>query len=116
MPNLPLVGDTPICYTYVKFLVCSFCSCFPDYNLISLPCIILIIIIIVVFPARVPSQYHRLPGLCHRLKRRRITVMCNLEKFCWPLQDQTRTRSRSGHVCRCPRGLRCSHYFIHSLR
>ncbi|XP_033830658.1 uncharacterized protein si:ch211-191i18.4 [Periophthalmus magnuspinnatus] len=62
------------------------------------------------------SQYHRLPGLCHRLKRRRITVMCNLEKFCWPLQDQTRTRSRSGHVCRCPRGLRCSHYFIHSLR
>ncbi|KAG7471530.1 hypothetical protein JOB18_014268 [Solea senegalensis] len=25
----------------------------------------------------------RLPGLCRRLKRRRVTVLCNLEKFCW---------------------------------
>uniref|UniRef100_A0A8C5DH13 Uncharacterized protein n=1 Tax=Gouania willdenowi TaxID=441366 RepID=A0A8C5DH13_GOUWI len=39
----------------------------------------------------------RLPGLCRRLKRRRITAM------------------RSGQVCVCPSGFRCSHIFIHTL-
>ncbi|KAK7933470.1 hypothetical protein WMY93_004366 [Mugilogobius chulae] len=72
-----------------------------------------------------PFRPHRLPGLCRRLRRRRITVMCNLDKFCWSPQNQTRTETRprtgsgsgsgSGQVCLCPRGLRCSHYFIHSL-
>ncbi|XP_045915202.1 uncharacterized protein si:ch211-191i18.4 [Micropterus dolomieu] len=54
----------------------------------------------------------RLPGLCRRLKRRRVTVLCNLEKFCWRGRSQ---KTRSGQVCRCPRGSRCSHFFVHSL-
>uniref|UniRef100_A0A3Q1FDN4 Cocaine- and amphetamine-regulated transcript protein n=1 Tax=Acanthochromis polyacanthus TaxID=80966 RepID=A0A3Q1FDN4_9TELE len=55
----------------------------------------------------------RLPGLCRRLKRRRVTVLCNLDKFCW---GRSRGRSqKSGQVCRCPRGSRCSHFFVHSL-
>ncbi|KAL6100293.1 uncharacterized protein ACO6RY_01933 [Pungitius sinensis] len=51
----------------------------------------------------------RLPGLCQRLKRRRITVLCHRETFCW------RGQSRSGHVCLCPRGSSCSHVFVHTL-
>ncbi|XP_033182105.1 uncharacterized protein si:ch211-191i18.4 [Anabas testudineus] len=54
----------------------------------------------------------RLPGLCRRLKRRRVTVLCNLKTFCW---SGSSDRDRSGQVCRCPRGSRCSHFFIHSL-
>uniref|UniRef100_A0A3Q1AP03 Cocaine- and amphetamine-regulated transcript protein n=1 Tax=Amphiprion ocellaris TaxID=80972 RepID=A0A3Q1AP03_AMPOC len=55
----------------------------------------------------------RLPGLCRRLKRRRVTVLCNLDKFCW---GRSRGRSqKSGQVCRCPRGSRCSHFFVQSL-
>ncbi|XP_044028087.1 uncharacterized protein si:ch211-191i18.4 [Siniperca chuatsi] len=45
----------------------------------------------------------RLPGLCRRLKRRRVTIMCNLEKFCWRGRSQ---KIQSGQVCRCPRGSR----------
>uniref|UniRef100_A0A3P9C0R4 Uncharacterized protein n=1 Tax=Maylandia zebra TaxID=106582 RepID=A0A3P9C0R4_9CICH len=55
--------------------------------------------------------FRRLPGLCRRLKRRRVTVLCNLEKFCWG-RSQT---SHSGQLCQCPRGSRCSHFFLHSL-
>ncbi|XP_035765572.1 uncharacterized protein si:ch211-191i18.4 [Neolamprologus brichardi] len=55
--------------------------------------------------------FRRLPGLCRRLKRRRVTVLCNLEKFCWR-GSQT---SHSGQLCQCPRGSRCSHFFLHSL-
>uniref|UniRef100_A0A672ZAI8 Cocaine- and amphetamine-regulated transcript protein n=1 Tax=Sphaeramia orbicularis TaxID=375764 RepID=A0A672ZAI8_9TELE len=55
----------------------------------------------------------RLPGLCRRLKRRRVTILCNLEKFCW--RGWSQRWGQSGQVCRCPRGLRCSHFFIHSL-
>ncbi|XP_068423220.1 uncharacterized protein si:ch211-191i18.4 [Clinocottus analis] len=54
----------------------------------------------------------RLPGLCRRLKRRRVTVLCNHEKFCWRGRSQ---KNRSVQVCLCPRGSRCSHVFIHSL-
>ncbi|XP_078031922.1 uncharacterized protein LOC144467359 [Epinephelus lanceolatus] len=54
----------------------------------------------------------RLPGLCRRLKRRRVTVLCNQEKFCWRGRSQ---RTRSGQVCLCPRGSRCPHVFVHSL-
>uniref|UniRef100_A0AAQ6IPM1 Cocaine- and amphetamine-regulated transcript protein n=1 Tax=Anabas testudineus TaxID=64144 RepID=A0AAQ6IPM1_ANATE len=59
-----------------------------------------------------PSCSSRLPGLCRRLKRRRVTVLCNLKTFCW---SGSSDRDRSGQVCRCPRGSRCSHFFIHSL-
>ncbi|KAK9527063.1 hypothetical protein VZT92_015728 [Zoarces viviparus] len=54
----------------------------------------------------------RLPGLCQRLKRRRITVLCNREKFCWQGRSQ---KALSVQVCLCPRGSRCSHFFVHSL-
>ncbi|XP_051246972.1 uncharacterized protein si:ch211-191i18.4 [Dicentrarchus labrax] len=58
----------------------------------------------------------RLPGLCRRLKRRRVTVLCNLETFCWWGRVRGRSQKiRSGQVCRCPRGSRCSHFFVHSL-
>uniref|UniRef100_A0A3Q3XBL5 Cocaine- and amphetamine-regulated transcript protein n=1 Tax=Mola mola TaxID=94237 RepID=A0A3Q3XBL5_MOLML len=55
----------------------------------------------------------RLPGLCGRLKRRRVTILCNLQKFCWPGRSRGRSQS-AGQVCRCPRGSRCSHFFVHS--
>ncbi|XP_035848889.1 uncharacterized protein si:ch211-191i18.4 isoform X1 [Sander lucioperca] len=58
------------------------------------------------------KNVRRLPGLCRRLKRRRLTVLCNKEKFCWPTQTQ---RTRPVQVCLCPRGSRCSHFFVHSL-
>ncbi|XP_053303089.1 uncharacterized protein si:ch211-191i18.4 isoform X2 [Pleuronectes platessa] len=59
------------------------------------------------------NEVSRLPGLCRRLKRRRITVLCNLEKFCW--WGRSQGRGQVGQVCRCPRGSRCSHFFVHSL-
>uniref|UniRef100_A0A8D3AX18 Uncharacterized protein n=1 Tax=Scophthalmus maximus TaxID=52904 RepID=A0A8D3AX18_SCOMX len=49
------------------------------------------------------NEASRLPGLCRRLKRRRITVLVKTHK------------NASGQVCRCPRGSRCSHFFVHSL-
>ncbi|TDG95842.1 hypothetical protein EPR50_G00244690 [Perca flavescens] len=58
------------------------------------------------------NRLRRLPGLCRRLKRRRVTVLCNREKFCWPTPTQ---KTRPVHVCLCPRGSRCSHFFVHSL-
>ncbi|KAG7225299.1 hypothetical protein INR49_007146 [Caranx melampygus] len=51
--------------------------------------------------------FSRLPGLCRRLKRRRVTVLCNLEKYCWRRRGQgRRQKNQSGQVCRCPRGSR----------
>ncbi|XP_039978144.1 uncharacterized protein si:ch211-191i18.4 [Xiphias gladius] len=62
------------------------------------------------------NGFSRLPGLCRRLKRRRVTVLCNLEKFCWRGQSRGWSQKNpSGQVCRCPRGSRCSHFFVHSL-
>ncbi|GLD72208.1 uncharacterized protein AKAME5_002353200 [Lates japonicus] len=66
------------------------------------------------------TDFTRLPGLCQRLKRRRVTILCRLEKFCWRVRGQGRSQGRgqknqSGQVCRCPRGSRCSHFFVHSL-
>ncbi|XP_039649811.1 uncharacterized protein si:ch211-191i18.4 isoform X2 [Perca fluviatilis] len=58
------------------------------------------------------NRLRRLPGLCRRLRRRRVTVLCNREKFCWPTQTQ---KTRPVQVCLCPRGSRCSHFFVHSL-
>uniref|UniRef100_A0A665TJV3 Cocaine- and amphetamine-regulated transcript protein n=1 Tax=Echeneis naucrates TaxID=173247 RepID=A0A665TJV3_ECHNA len=58
------------------------------------------------------NDLSRLPGLCPRLKRRRVTVLCNLEKFCWKGRSQ---KNWSGQVCRCPRGSKCSRFFVHSL-
>uniref|UniRef100_A0A3Q3GJC7 Cocaine- and amphetamine-regulated transcript protein n=1 Tax=Labrus bergylta TaxID=56723 RepID=A0A3Q3GJC7_9LABR len=56
------------------------------------------------------ERFGRLPGLCRRLKRRRVTVLCNQEKFCW-----RGLKARAGQVCVCPRGSRCSRFFVHSL-
>ncbi|XP_029942496.1 mulatexin [Salarias fasciatus] len=42
----------------------------------------------------------RLPGLCRRLKRRRLTLLCRMEKFCRGRSQGT----RPGQVCRCPGG------------
>lgn len=94
------------------------------------------------------QSFSRLPGLCGRLRRRRVTVLvgrahcwwchhaqglrpltvclsvfqCNLEKFCWPGRSQSGRSPRgqgqsawAGQVCLCPRGSRCSHFYIHSL-
>ncbi|KAF3706912.1 hypothetical protein EXN66_Car000083 [Channa argus] len=65
-----------------------------------------------VVSSMITARFRRLPGLCQRLRRRRVTVLCNLVKFCWSGLNQT---DRSGQVCRCPRGSRCSHFYIHSL-
>ncbi|XP_034747484.1 uncharacterized protein si:ch211-191i18.4 [Etheostoma cragini] len=58
------------------------------------------------------NRLGRLPGLCRRLKRRRVTILCNREKFCWPTLSQ---KTRPVHVCLCPRGSMCSHFFVQSL-
>ncbi|XP_078101448.1 uncharacterized protein LOC144514126 [Sander vitreus] len=39
-------------------------------------------------------------------------LQCNREQFCWPTQTQ---KTRPVQVCLCPRGSRCSHFFVHSL-
>ncbi|XP_072226750.1 uncharacterized protein [Leuresthes tenuis] len=57
----------------------------------------------------------RLPGICRRLKRRRVTILCNLEKFCWGRSWWKSQKISSGQVCPCPRGSRCSHFFLHSI-
>ncbi|XP_056154067.1 cocaine- and amphetamine-regulated transcript protein [Lampris incognitus] len=54
-------------------------------------------------------RFIRLPGVCRRLRRRRITVLCNLGQLCLV------KRNRPGHVCRCPKGSQCSHFFLKSL-
>ncbi|KAK5608391.1 hypothetical protein CRENBAI_026615 [Crenichthys baileyi] len=59
--------------------------------------------------------FMRLPGICQRLKRRRVTIVCNLEKFCWGQSWWRRQKTPPGQVCRCPRGSRCSHFYLHSI-
>ncbi|XP_061598038.1 uncharacterized protein si:ch211-191i18.4 isoform X2 [Cololabis saira] len=61
------------------------------------------------------NSYTRLPGICRRLKRRRVTILCNLEKFCWGRKWWKSQKTSPGQVCRCPRGSRCSRFFLHSL-
>ncbi|KAK9957587.1 hypothetical protein ABG768_011825 [Culter alburnus] len=56
------------------------------------------------------KKFNRLPGVCRRLKRRRITILCNTEKFCSAL-----THSQHGHICSCPKGSKCTHFFLWSL-
>ncbi|XP_062343354.1 uncharacterized protein si:ch211-191i18.4 [Osmerus eperlanus] len=60
--------------------------------------------------AELRENFNRLPGVCRRLRRRRITILCNMGKFCTGLRE-----IRHGQVCRCPRGSRCSHFFLRSL-
>ncbi|KTG45967.1 hypothetical protein cypCar_00029093 [Cyprinus carpio] len=55
-------------------------------------------------------KFNRLPGVCRRLKRRRITILCNTAKFCSAM-----TRSRHGHICSCPKRSKCTHFFLWSL-
>ncbi|XP_054620258.1 uncharacterized protein si:ch211-191i18.4 [Dunckerocampus dactyliophorus] len=59
-----------------------------------------------------PGDLARLPGLCRRLRRRRLSYLCHKRQFCWGGRSQGQ---ESGQVCRCPRGSRCSRVFIHSL-
>ncbi|XP_061752457.1 uncharacterized protein si:ch211-191i18.4 [Nerophis ophidion] len=63
-----------------------------------------------------PTAHHgnlaRLPGLCRRLRRRRLSYMCHKGQFCWGVLDHGQA---SGQLCPCPRGSRCSRVFIHSL-
>uniref|UniRef100_A0A3B3BTD8 Cocaine- and amphetamine-regulated transcript protein n=1 Tax=Oryzias melastigma TaxID=30732 RepID=A0A3B3BTD8_ORYME len=61
------------------------------------------------------NGFLRLPGICRRLKRRRVTVLCNMEKFCWGRSRNRRQKITPGQVCRCPRHSKCSHFFLHSL-
>uniref|UniRef100_A0A8C6VT92 Uncharacterized protein n=1 Tax=Nothobranchius furzeri TaxID=105023 RepID=A0A8C6VT92_NOTFU len=53
------------------------------------------------------NDFIRLPGICKRLKRRRITILVNVF-----FRNQ---KLPPGQMCRCPRGSRCSHFFLHSL-
>ncbi|XP_052389766.1 cocaine- and amphetamine-regulated transcript protein-like isoform X1 [Carassius gibelio] len=55
-------------------------------------------------------KFNRLPGVCRRLKRRRITVLCNTAKFCSDM-----TYLQHGHICSCPKGSKCTHFFLWSL-
>uniref|UniRef100_A0A3B3ILB8 Secreted protein n=1 Tax=Oryzias latipes TaxID=8090 RepID=A0A3B3ILB8_ORYLA len=50
------------------------------------------------------NGFLRLPGLCRRLKRRRVTLLVEISNKISP-----------GQVCRCPRHSKCSHFFLHSL-
>ncbi|KAM4550693.1 uncharacterized protein V3H82_019782 [Fundulus diaphanus] len=43
-------------------------------------------------------KFMRLPGICRRLKRRRVTIVCNLEKFCWGRSWWRRQRTPPGQV------------------
>ncbi|RVE67126.1 hypothetical protein OJAV_G00114020 [Oryzias javanicus] len=61
------------------------------------------------------NGFLRLPGICRRLKRRRVTVLCNMEKFCWGRSRNRRPKITPGQVCRCPLRSKCSHFFLHSL-
>ncbi|KAI2652856.1 Cocaine- and amphetamine-regulated transcript protein [Labeo rohita] len=55
-------------------------------------------------------KFNRLPGVCRRLKRRRITILCNTPKFCSAI-----THFPHGHICSCPKGSKCTHFFLWSL-
>uniref|UniRef100_A0A3B4DEA9 Uncharacterized protein n=1 Tax=Pygocentrus nattereri TaxID=42514 RepID=A0A3B4DEA9_PYGNA len=56
------------------------------------------------------QRFNRLPGVCRRLKRRRITVLCNVEKYCSAWRD-----SQHGHICSCPKASKCTHFFLKSF-
>nr|AAI52516.1 Si:ch211-191i18.4 [Danio rerio] len=56
------------------------------------------------------KEFNRLPGVCRRLKRRRITILCNTEKFCSAMKY-----SQHGHICSCPKRSKCSHFFLWTL-
>ncbi|XP_061786921.1 uncharacterized protein [Nerophis lumbriciformis] len=80
-------------------------------------CILLMEVTSEVVPrSTVPTRHHgnlaRLPGLCRRLRRRRLSYLCHKGQFCWGVLDHGQA---SGQVCPCPRGSRCSRVFIHSL-
>ncbi|GAA6231026.1 uncharacterized protein si:ch211-191i18.4 [Lates japonicus] len=97
------------------FLLLICCVCLRRVDL-SLPDFIPVTPPLQVKASVTRTDFTRLPGLCQRLKRRRVTILCRLEKFCWRVRGQGRSQGRgqknqSGQVCRCPRGSRCSHFF-----
>uniref|UniRef100_A0A3P9I9Z9 Uncharacterized protein n=1 Tax=Oryzias latipes TaxID=8090 RepID=A0A3P9I9Z9_ORYLA len=55
------------------------------------------------------NGFLRLPGLCRRLKRRRVTLLVEIN-ISFVVQ-----KISPGQVCRCPRHSKCSHFFLHSL-
>ncbi|XP_077362322.1 uncharacterized protein LOC144006986 [Festucalex cinctus] len=59
------------------------------------------------------SDADRLPGLCRRLRRRRLGYLCHKKNFCW--WGRSRGRGPSGQTCRCPRGSTCGRVFIPSI-
>ncbi|KAJ8335289.1 hypothetical protein SKAU_G00409280 [Synaphobranchus kaupii] len=52
-------------------------------------------------------KFSRLPGVCKRLRRRVITIMCNVGDFC-----SLKKSARHGQLCRCPRGSKCNYFFL----
>ncbi|KAL4629500.1 cocaine- and amphetamine-regulated transcript protein-like, partial [Arapaima gigas] len=55
-------------------------------------------------------RYRRLPGVCKRLRRRVITILCNVGDFC-----SVKRGARHGQLCDCPRGSRCNYFFLKCL-
>uniref|UniRef100_A0A3P9PN05 Cocaine- and amphetamine-regulated transcript protein n=1 Tax=Poecilia reticulata TaxID=8081 RepID=A0A3P9PN05_POERE len=55
------------------------------------------------------NGFMRLPGICRRLKRRRVTIVVNISTL------TQCSKTPPGQVCRCPQGSRCSHFFLHSI-
>ncbi|XP_035648529.1 cocaine- and amphetamine-regulated transcript protein [Oncorhynchus keta] len=58
------------------------------------------------------NKFNRLPGVCQRLRRRRITILCNsnVGKYC-----SVKDGAQHGHICRCPRASKCKYFFLRSL-
>ncbi|KAL0962290.1 hypothetical protein UPYG_G00338180 [Umbra pygmaea] len=58
------------------------------------------------------NKFNRLPGVCQRLRRRRITILCNsnVGKYC-----SVNEEVQHGHICRCPRASKCKYFFLRSL-
>ncbi|XP_077404532.1 uncharacterized protein LOC144037170 [Vanacampus margaritifer] len=59
------------------------------------------------------SDLRRLPGLCRRLRRRRLSYLCHKRNFCW--WGRSHGWGQSGQTCRCPRGSTCRRVFIRSI-
>uniref|UniRef100_A0AAY5KH67 Cocaine- and amphetamine-regulated transcript protein n=1 Tax=Esox lucius TaxID=8010 RepID=A0AAY5KH67_ESOLU len=58
------------------------------------------------------NKFNRLPGVCQRLRRRRITILCNsnVGKYC-----SVNEEAQHGHMCHCPRASKCKYFFLRSL-
>ncbi|GLD72200.1 uncharacterized protein AKAME5_002352400 [Lates japonicus] len=75
------------------FLLLICCVCLRRVDL-SLPDFIPVTPPLQVKASVTRTDFTRLPGLCQRLKRRRVTILCRLEKFCWRVRGQGRSQGR----------------------